>query len=81
MLEKYLRWPITMVPDPFEKTTSYARSNEVLVEKLLVKVGISPEYLYQADKYRAGDYAQGMRRALEHRDTIRVILDEFRTEP
>ncbi len=80
-LETYLRWPITLVPDPYGKEKSYARANEVAVENLLVKVGIQPEYLYQADKYRASEYAQGMRTALEHRNTIRDIMNEFRSEP
>lgn len=80
-LEKYLRWPITMVPDPHGKEESYARANERAVEELLVQVGIQPEYIYQASKYRAGDYAQGIRTALEHRDTIRGILDQYRSQP
>jgi lysyl-tRNA synthetase class 1 len=81
MLAQHLRWPITMVPDPYGQTESYARYNEQVVENLLVTVGIEPEYLYQASKYRASTYAQGMRTALEHRDTIRGILNEFRSQP
>jgi len=86
-LAKYLRMPITMVPDPHqasEPATSernYARSNEREIEALLPLVGVHPEYLYQAERYRSSLYAAGIRTALEKRDAIRAILDEHRTEP
>ncbi|MDR2186096.1 MAG: lysine--tRNA ligase [Treponema sp.] len=79
-LAKYLRFPITMVPDPWGRDESYARHNEVDVETILPLVGIEPEYLYQAQKYRASAYAQGIRRALERRETLKAILDIFRDE-
>ncbi len=81
VLEKYLRWPIVDVPDPFEAESSYARANEVAVEKVLPLLGITPEYLYQAEKYRSSTYAEGIRRALEKRDKIREILNEHRSTP
>ncbi|MDR2019691.1 MAG: lysine--tRNA ligase [Treponema sp.] len=79
-LAKYLRFPITMVPDPWGRDESYARHNEVDVETVLPLLGIEPEYLYQAQKYRVSAYAQGIRRALEHRETLKTILDKFRDE-
>ncbi|MDD2231413.1 MAG: lysine--tRNA ligase [Sphaerochaetaceae bacterium] len=80
-LAKYLRMPITSVPDMITGEKSYARANEVAVEKMMPLVGISPEYLYQSDRYRSSMYAEGMRNALVHREEIRKILNEFRTEP
>ena len=80
ILEKHLRFPITMVPDPWERDSSYARHHEVDVESRLPTVGIFPEFLYQAERYRESRYAQGIRRALEHRETLKNILDKFRDE-
>ena len=80
MLSGYLRWPITMVPDPYGQEESYARHNEVNIEKALPLVGIEPEFLYQASKYRASAYAQGMIQALEKQEALRKILDKFRDE-
>ena len=80
MLEKYLRFPITMVPDPWGRDSSYARHHEVDVETVLPKVGIYPEFLYQAERYRSGMYAQGMRKALENREHLKTILDKYRDE-
>jgi lysyl-tRNA synthetase class 1 len=77
-LKKYLRLPITMVPDPWKRDKSYARHHEVDVETALPLVGIEPEYLYQAERYRSSLYAGGIRKALEHRETLRTILDKYR---
>ena len=79
-LQKYLRYPITMVPDPLERDESYARHHEVDVETVLPLVGIFPEYLYQSKNYRASKYAEGIRTALEHREALKKILDKFRDE-
>jgi lysyl-tRNA synthetase, class I len=79
-LSQYLRFPITMVPDPWERDSSYARHHEVDVEGTLPLVGISPEFIYQAERYRASLYAQGIRKALEKRDVLKEILDKFRDE-
>jgi lysyl-tRNA synthetase, class I len=80
-LERYLRRPITKVPDPRGVESSYARANEREVEAVLHRVGIDPEYLYQAEQYATGIYAEGMRKALEHESEIRTILEEHRTSP
>jgi lysyl-tRNA synthetase class 1 len=80
MLEAHLRFPITMVPDPWGRDKSYARHHEVDIETVLPQVGIHPEFLYQADRYRACQYADGIRKALEHRDALKAILDKFRDE-
>jgi len=79
-LEKYLRFPITMVPDPWERDSSYARHHEVDVESQLPIVGISPEYINQEEHYRSSRYAQGIRKALEKREVLKNILDKFRDE-
>jgi lysyl-tRNA synthetase class 1 len=79
-LQKHLRFPITMVPDPWERDSSYARHHEVDVESILPAVGIFPEFLYQAERYRASRYANEIRKALECRDNLKNILDKFRDE-
>ncbi|MDR2102136.1 MAG: lysine--tRNA ligase [Treponema sp.] len=79
-LKNYLRFPITMVPDPWDRDESYARHHEVDVETMLPLVGIRPEYLYQAEQYRSSAYAEGIRKALEHRELLKNILDKYRDE-
>ena len=80
-LREYLRKPITLVPDTTGRAENYARGNEVAVENVLPAVGVFPEFLYQAERYRTNVYAEQIRKALSLRDEIRQILNEYRTEP
>ena len=81
LLETFLRKPITLVPDVLSNEASYAAHNEKTLEKVLPEVGIEPEYIYQAERYRASKYAEGMKTALDHRDDICRQLDAHRTTP
>ena len=79
-LKKYLRFPITMVPDTTGRDENYARHHEVDIETQLPRVGIAPEFLYQASRYRANRYAEGMKKALQNRELIKECLNEYRDE-
>lgn len=81
LLTEYLRKPITLVPDTRGDCSSYAEANEKELEAILPVVGVDPEYIYQAERYRASKYAEGIRTALEKKDVIRALLDEHRTTP
>ncbi len=80
LLQEHLRFPITMVPDPWDRDSSYARHHEVDVESELPRVGIEPEYICQADRYRASRYADGIKKALEKRDELVSILNRYRDD-
>lgn len=79
LLESYLRKPIVVVPDVLGNEESYAMANEKNLEKLLPEVGVFPEYIYQAKRYRNSEYAEGIKKALVHQDDIRRQLNESRT--
>ncbi|MDR2865360.1 MAG: lysine--tRNA ligase [Spirochaetaceae bacterium] len=79
-LNRYLRFPITMVPDPWDRDSSYARHHEVDVESSLPDLGIEPEFLYQTERYRSSRYAEGIKTALEKRELLKSILDKFRDD-
>ncbi len=79
-LQNYLRYPITMVPDTTGRDSSYARHHEVDVEQVLPLVGIHPEFLYQAERYRSGMYAEGMKKALQNRGKIKDCLNRYRDD-
>ena len=80
ILEKYLRFPITEVPDTTNRNENYARHHEVDIENQLPRVGIAPEFLYQASRYRANRYAEGMKKAMQMRETIKECLNEYRDD-
>ncbi|MDP3734330.1 MAG: lysine--tRNA ligase, partial [Nanoarchaeota archaeon] len=81
ILQQFLRKPIVDTPDTFGCHHSYAEHNQAAVERDVPKVGIFPEFLYQADKYRRGEYVAGIKKALEHTETIKKILNQYREEP
>ncbi len=81
MLTQELRRPINRVPDPFEKTESYAAYNEKAFEKDIARVGISPRFIYQSKAYESGTYAKQIREALEKKDLIASLLNKHRSEP
>ncbi len=80
ILENYLRFPITKVPDTTGRNENYARHHEVDIEQQLPRVGIAPEFLYQAERYRANRYAEGMKKALQNKDVIKECLNEYRDD-
>lgn len=77
-LQKHLREPITLVPDTTSTSENYARYNELEIERELPRVGIAPEFLYQASRYRACRYAEGVKKALQNRLLIKDCLNEYR---
>lgn len=90
MLAENLRRSVADVPDPYfgsasdqkaEPADSYASHHIASFESSLAPLGIAPEFIRQSKAYRAGTYAEGIRKALDHKDVIRGILDEFRKEP
>ena len=80
-LARHLRKPVVAVPDPYGTAPNYAAQFERSLEQVLPQLGIEPEYRYQAECYRAGCYADGIRRALERRGAIRTILNRHRDAP
>ncbi len=80
ILEKYLRFPITMVPDTTGRNENYARHHEVDIEQELPRVGIHPEFLYQASRYRSNLYAEGMKKAMQNRELIKQCLNTYRDD-
>jgi len=81
MLEKNLRRSVADVPDPYGDHDSFASHHIANFEESLEAVGIAPEFIRQSQCYRRGDYAEGIRRALECSETIRRILDQHRSSP
>ncbi len=81
MLAENLRRSIADVPDPYGEHDSYAAHNIAALEQSIEPLGIDCEFIRQSKRYRAGTYAEGIRKALEQRSTIKAILDQYRREP
>lgn len=78
MLRENLRRSISSVPDPYGEHDSYASHNIAAFEGSLAPLGISPEFIRQSQRYRAGAYAEGIRKAIAHAADIRAILNAVR---
>ena len=81
MLEKFLFTPIVDTPDPYEEAESYAAHHEKNYEAQLEKVGIEVEAIYQAKKYKNGDYKDQIKHTIEKRSAIKEVLDQHRSTP
>ncbi len=80
-LTKYLYRPIVDTPDPHEEAPSYAQYHEQKFESQLEKVGVEVEPIYQSKKYRAGDYSSEIIKALDAKEDIAQILNQYRSTP
>jgi lysyl-tRNA synthetase class 1 len=81
MLQENLRRSVADVPDPYGELESYAAHHIAEFEASIAPLAIEPEFIRQSERYRAGDYAAGIRRALEAREQIRDLLNHHRTQP
>jgi lysyl-tRNA synthetase class 1 len=70
---------IADVPDPWCTHDSYASHHIAAFEASIEPLGIRPEFIRQSKAYRAGRYAEGIRRALERAAVIRKIINDART--
>ncbi|MDO9580298.1 MAG: lysine--tRNA ligase, partial [Bacteroidales bacterium] len=81
VLKECLRKSIVDTPDTFDCHSSYALHNQKAVEEAIPIVGINPEFIYQHQKYRRGDYDEKIKEALKHTDKIKTILNNYRENP
>lgn len=81
LLEKYLFQPIVDTPDPFGDHESYAAHHEKNFEAQLKKMGIELEPIYQAKKYKGGDYKDQIKNTILKKDKIAEILNKWRSSP
>jgi len=79
--EQYIGLPLTEVPDPEGCHDSYAGHFEAKLEQELEPLGMDIEFIRQSKLFRSCTYTDGIRTAMQHRDEIRDILDQYRSEP
>ena len=77
---EYIGKPYSEVPDPFGCHESYAAHYESQFEATLKAFDITPEFIYQSDAYRSGQYVAEIREALSRRRKIYDIQMQFKTQ-
>lgn len=71
--------PLSDVPDPYGKYSSYAHRFMGQFESALLELGIKPRYIIQSRAYRSGNYTAQIIQAINERFTIFDILSEHQT--
>lgn len=77
---EHLRKPYVDIPDPFGEYNSYAERFEKRLESSLDHMGLTIDYKYQAQEYRAGSYDEAIFECLEKRRQIGELLARNMTQ-
>ena len=78
--EQYIGLPLTSVPSPDGKYSSYAEKHEKEFEESMKEIDIDLEYRSQTKEYASGKYDDLIIKALQNREKIADILLSFMTE-
>lgn len=78
--EKYIGIPYTEIPSPFTENESYASFMENRFLNELKDMDVEVECIYQAKEYKSGRYNKYIKMAMDNKDKIFDIIDEFRTQ-
>lgn len=78
--EKYIGMPYTEIPSPFTKNESYATYMENRFLGELKAMDVEVECIYQTREYQSGRYNKYIKIAMNNRDKIFNIIDDFRTQ-
>lgn len=79
--EDYIGIPVSKTPDPWGCHESYSKH---FASKLIEEneaCGVEADYIWMSEEYQKCTFAENMKIALENRDTIKSILDDYRKEP
>lgn len=78
--EKYIGMPYTEIPSPFSENESYATYMENRFIDELKAMDVEVEFIYQAKEYQSGRYNKYIKIAMDNKDKIFDIIDDFRTQ-
>lgn len=71
--EKHLGEPLCRIPAPDEKAKNYAEYFGNEFKKVINEIGFQPDFLLSSEAYKAGEYNEVIRVALERTSRIREI--------
>lgn len=79
--EKHIGKPLSKVPDPEGCHESYAEHFESRLEEQLEDLHFDIEFIRQTEMFENCEYADLMKKAMNNRQEIKQILDQYRKEP
>ncbi len=73
-LAEYLQMPLSSVPDPFGKYSSFAEHNNAMLRRFLDKFGFDYEFISATEYYKSGAFDAVLLRALDKYDEIMAVM-------
>ncbi len=74
MLSKYIDYPLTSVPDPFDKYGSFAEHNNAMLVRFLDSFNFKYEFKSSTQLYKSGVFNNCIKKILENFDEIMSIM-------
>ena len=78
--KEHIGKPLTAIPDPFGKESSYAAHFQAPFESAMRVLGLTLDYRYQTEEYQSGRYADQIAFVLQNREKANDILLHFMTD-
>ncbi|MFB6180635.1 MAG: lysine--tRNA ligase [Candidatus Nanohalobium sp.] len=78
--EQYIGLPLSEVPDPENCHESYAEHFEALLEEELEGMHMDVEFIRQSEMFQNSEYAELIKKAMNNREEIKEVLDQYRQE-
>ena len=81
MVQKYLNFPLTAVPDPFGCHASFGEHNNNKLMELLDSFGFEYEFQSATNWYKSGKFNEILLKVLQHhREILDIMLESLREE-
>ena len=74
ILEENLEKPLSSIPDPYDKFSSYAEYNNNLLKEFLNRYGFEYKFASASEYYKSGKFDKTLRKVLENYDEILQII-------
>ena len=74
VLSENLEKPLSSIPDPYEKFTSFAEHNNNLLQEFLNGFGFEYEFASASEYYKSGKFDETLSKVLENYDEILKII-------
>lgn len=81
MMEQYIGFPLTSVPDPFQKYDSFAAHNNAKLCMFLDAFGFEYEFISSTECYKSGRFNDALKRLAEcHEEVCKAVRPTLRGE-
>lgn len=81
VLAKYIDFPLTSVPDPFNQYESFAHHNNAMLRRFLDSFNFQYEFKSATDIYKSGQFNNHLKKILENfQQIMNVMLPSLREE-